>query len=171
MTRLTLPLLCECLLLCIPLNIYVIGNNLAEGIQWALFRYQQSPLGTSLILLPRDLLFVTGGILKGSSVYSTLIWVCGAVLLSVAILLLALAAFRNQPGRVFLAGVLTVIGGLLFLLSMAVQYGPALANSHGSSVPIGIPVIVVTGIWLMYEKFDSGDNTTEDNENPGTRGT
>ena len=55
MTRISLPLLCECLLFFVPLNIYGIGNNLATGVQWALFRYQQSYLGNSLFLIQRDL--------------------------------------------------------------------------------------------------------------------
>ena len=67
MTRLTLPLICECLLFFVPLNIYVIGNDLAHGVQWALFRYQQSYLGNSLILIHKDFMYVADGILRGSS--------------------------------------------------------------------------------------------------------
>ena len=55
MTRISLPFLCECLLFFVPLNIYGIGNYLATGVQWALFRYQQSYLGNSLILIQGDL--------------------------------------------------------------------------------------------------------------------
>ena len=47
MTRISLPLLCECLLFFVPLNIYGIGNNLATGVQWALFRYQRTILETA----------------------------------------------------------------------------------------------------------------------------
>jgi len=157
MKRLTLPLICEILLLCIPLNIYVIGDNLAQGVQWALFRYQQSSMGNSLILIHRDFQYVTGGILKGASAYSTMIWVAGAFLLVAAVLVLAVAVFRDQSGLVFPAGLLTVIGGLLFFAAMIVEYGPALANNHGSSVPVGVPVVVVTGLWLMYGKVGSTD--------------
>ncbi|HVP95529.1 hypothetical protein [Methanoregula sp.] len=169
MTRLTLPLICECLLLCIPLNIYVIGDNLAQGVQWALFRYQQSSMGNSLILIHKDLHYVTGGILKGASAYSTIVWILGALLLVAAAITLAVAAFRHQSNLVFPAGVLTVLCGILFFAAVIVEYGPALANSHGSSVPVGIPVIVVTGFWLMYGTFETGE-TELDNSDDGPEG-
>jgi uncharacterized membrane protein YecN with MAPEG domain len=164
MTRLTLPLICECLLLCIPLNIYVIGNNLAEGVQWALFRYQQSSQGNSLILIHKDLHYVTGGILRGASATSTIIWIVGAVLLVAAVLALALAAVRHTPDLVRPAGMLTVLTGALFLLAELVEYGPVLSNLHGSSIPIGVPVIIVAGLWLIYGEFGTGD---EDTQEPG----
>ena len=162
MTRLTLPFICECLLLCIPLNIYVIGNNLAEGIQWALFRYQQSSQGNSLILIHKDLHYVTGGILRGASATSTIIWILGAMLLVAAVLALALAAVRHTPGLVRPAGMLTVVTGALFLLAELVEYGPAFSNLHGSSVPVGVPVILVVGLWLIYSEFRTGDEKVKE---------
>jgi hypothetical protein len=167
MTRLTLPFICECLLLCIPLNIYVIGNNLAEGIQWALFRYQQSSQGNSLILIHKDLHYVTGGILRGASATSTIIWVVGAVLLVAAVLVLAIAAARHNPGPVRPVGILTLVTGALFLLAEFVEYGAVLSNLHGFSIPIGVPVILVVGLWLIYGEFISGDeNIKEPNALP-----
>jgi hypothetical protein len=172
MTRLTLPLICECLLLfLVPLNIYVIGDNLAQGVQWALFRYQQSYLGNSLILIHKDYLYVADGILRGSSASSTLLWIAGAVLLVAAVIMLAIATARCLPCLVRPAGVLTVATGALFFVAMLVEYGPFLANSHGSSVPIGVPVIIVTGIWLVAGKFEAGEsNTAERGEGEEIRG-
>jgi hypothetical protein len=167
MTRLTLPFICECLLLCIPLNIYVIGNNLAEGIQWALFRYQQSSQGNSLILIHKDLHYVTGGILRGASATSTILWILGAVLLVAAVLVLATAAAQDKTGLVRPAGILTLVTGALFLLAEFVEYGTVLSNLHGSSIPIGVPVILVVGLWLIYGEFISGDeNIKEPNTLP-----
>jgi amino acid transporter len=163
MTRISLPLLCECLLFFIPLNIYGIGNNLATGVQWALFRYQQSYLGNSLILMPGDLSFVFSGMLKGSSAYSTLIWVLGAVLLVAALIVLAFAAARRGARLVKPAGLLTVACGVLFLAAMLVQYGLTLHSDHGFSLPLGIPLVLVTGLWLVYGEFDDGKNGAGDN--------
>jgi heme/copper-type cytochrome/quinol oxidase subunit 3 len=171
MTRLTLPLICECLLFFVPINIYVIGNNLAQGVQWALFRYQQSYLGNSLILIHKDYLYVADGILRGSSAYSTVLWIIGAVLLLAAVVTLGIAAARHTSGPVRSAGVLTIIAGALFFAAMLVEYGPSLANSHGSSVPVGVPVIVVTGIWFVTGKFEAGEiNTVESDEGEEPRG-
>lgn len=160
MTRLTLPFICECLLLCIPLNIYVIGNNLAEGVQWALFRYQQSSLGNTLILIHKDIHYVIGGVLRGASALSTGIWVTGAVLLVAALVVLAIAAVRDKPGLVRPAGILTIACGTLFLFAELVEYGPTLANDHGSSVPVGIPVIIVVGLWLACGNFTTPEENS-----------
>jgi heme/copper-type cytochrome/quinol oxidase subunit 3 len=168
MTRLTLPFICECLLLCIPLNIYVIGDNLAQGVQWALFRYQQSSQGNSLILIHKDVHYVIGGILRGASATSTIIWVIGAVLLVAAVLILATAAAQDNPGLVRPAGILTIACGALFFFAELVEYGPVLANSHGSSVPVGIPVIIVVGLWLACGNFTTPEeNSGEPDECAG----
>ena len=170
MTRLRLPLICECLLFFVPLNIYGIGDNLATGVQWALFRYQQSYLGNSLITLQRDLSYVLEGILKGTSAYSILIWFLGAILLVAALLLLAYAAVQNDARLVKPAGLLTVTGGILFLAAMLVQYGPALHGDHGFSLPIGVPLILITGGWFTWGKFcdnekdTRGDGDAEDHD-------
>ncbi len=95
MTRLRLPLIIECLLFFVPLNIYGIGNNLATGVQWALFRYQESYLGNSLILIHRDIGYVLDDTLRGSSAFSTVIWILGAFLLVAALILLTFAAIRG----------------------------------------------------------------------------
>ena len=160
MTRLTLPFICECLLFFVPLNIYVIGNDLAHGVQWALFRYQQSYLGNSLILIHKDLLYVADGILRGSSAYSTILWITGAVLLVAAVIALGIAAVRRTTCLVRPAGILTVTCGMLFFAAMIVEYGPTLANSHGSSVPVGVPLTLVTGFWLIVGEFDAGERST-----------
>jgi hypothetical protein len=154
MTRLTLLFICECLLFFIPLNIYVIGDHEANGVQWALFRFQESSLGNSLILVNKDIHYVTGGILKGSSAYATIIWVLGACLLVAAFIILGFAVARHDPTLTKSAGLLTIACGALFLIAMLVQYGLFFANDHGSSVPVGVPLILFIGIWLFAGEFE-----------------
>ena len=50
MTRYRFALLSQILIFLIPLNIYMWGDWLIVNVQWALFRYQQSEYGNSLIL-------------------------------------------------------------------------------------------------------------------------
>ncbi|MFA6363886.1 hypothetical protein [Methanoregula sp.] len=165
MTRLRLAFIFECLLFFVPLNIYGIGDNLANGVQWALFRYQQSYLGNSLITLHRDLFYVIDGVLKGTTAYSTGIWFFGALLLVAALILLAFAVMQGKTCLVKPAGLLTITGGLLFLAAMLVQYGVTLHSDHGFSLPIGVPLIVVTGGWLACGEFcDEGKDTGDDGE-------
>ncbi|MGA2699356.1 MAG: hypothetical protein ABSE74_06920 [Methanoregula sp.] len=167
MTRLRLPLIIECLLFVVPLNIYGIGNNLATGIQWALFRFQESYLGNSLILIHRDLGYVHDGILKGSSAFSTVIWSLGAFLLVAALILLTFATVKDDTRPVKPAGLLTIAGGMLFLVAMLVQYGPALHSDHGFSLPLGVPLILVTGCWLAWGNFCDDEPGTVDEGDAG----
>ncbi|MGB8218973.1 MAG: hypothetical protein WCE46_01170 [Methanoregula sp.] len=172
MTRFRLPLIVECLLFFVPLNIYGIGNNLATGVQWALFRYQESYLGNSLILIHRDLGYVLNGTLRGSSAFSTVIWILGAFLLVAALILLTFATVLDDARPVKPAGLLNIAGGVLFLVAMLVQYGPALHSDHGFSLPIGVPLILVTGCWLVFGNFcddedgtvDGGDTESHDSD-------
>jgi len=159
MKRLTFPLLCECLLLIIPLNIYTIGNDLAHGIQWALFRYQQSSMGNSLILAYKDILYITHGLLKGSSAYSAAVWVLGAILLVLAVILMAVAYVNERNRYVTYAGFLTIASSVLFFIAEIVQYGPMLANDHGSAIPAGVPLVLIVGIWLVKCGLDPESGT------------
>jgi hypothetical protein len=152
----------ECLLFFVPLNIYGIGNNLATGVQWALFRYQESYLGNSLILIHRDLGYVLNGTLRGSSAFSTSIWILGAILLVAALILLTFATVQGDARPVKFAGLLTIAGGVLFLIAMLVQYGLTLHSDHGFSLPIGVPLILVTGCWLAWGNFCDEKNETVD---------
>ena len=165
MTRLRLPLIIECLLFFVPLNIYGIGNNLATGIQWALFRYQESYLGNSLILIHRDLGYVLDDTLRGSSAFSTVIWILGAFLLVAALILLMFAAVQDDARPAKPAGLLNIAGGVLFLIAMLVQYGPTLHSDHGFSLPLGVPLVLVTGCWLAFWNVcDDGNKAVDDGD-------
>lgn len=140
------PVIFGLLLFLVPQNIYVIGDRMATGIQWALFRYQVSDLGNSLILASRDLYYVTAGILKGATAISTVVWLCGAVLLVAAFCLLAVSARLVRP-----AGLVIIASGILFLLADIVQYGIAFHNMHGYALPVGVPLVLVVGAWCYRE--------------------
>jgi len=144
------PVIFGLLLFLVPQNIYVIGDRMATGVQWALFRYQVSDLGNSLILASRDLYYVTAGILKGATAVSTVVWLCGAVLLVAAFCLLAISALR--PARLVRpAGLVIIASGILFLLADIVQYGIAFNNMHGYALPVGVPLVLVVGVWCYRE--------------------
>jgi hypothetical protein len=53
---------------------------------------------------------------------------------------------------------------------MIVQYGPALHSDHGFSLPLGVPLILVTGCWLAFWNVCDDENETADDgdtEDPG----
>jgi hypothetical protein len=45
---------------------------------------------------------------------------------------------------------------------MLVQYGLTLHSDHGFSLPIGVPLILVTGCWLAWGNFCDEENETVD---------
>ena len=65
MDKYKISLLLQCLVFLIPINIYVIGDWLGTGVQWALFRYQQTYMGDSLILVTRGITLVLDGTIGG----------------------------------------------------------------------------------------------------------
>jgi hypothetical protein len=70
----------------IPMNIYVIGEELGSGIQWFFFRYQQTTMGSGLVLLNREIVYVAKGFLTGKSAISIYLWLVGVGLIVIATL-------------------------------------------------------------------------------------
>jgi len=153
MTRFRLLITLQWLLFLIPLNIYVIGDRWATGIQWAVFRYQTSFMGNSLILLNRDLSYIQTGVLTGKSAIPIILWFTGAILLVIALLLTIFAWINEDPAVLKKSAALIIAGGLLFLLAMFVQYGPLLHGGKGFSIPFGVPLVFFTG-WCVYCGFN-----------------
>jgi len=153
-----LPVLIQSVLFFIPVNIYVIGDWLARGLQWSMFRYQQSDMGSSLIGFSKDLMYLQENILKGSSALAAECNLVASVMMILAFFILVFA-LTNTPGRWIPYGALcSICGGIFFLVADIVQYGIFLNGPSGFVIPIGIPIILVAGIWMYRTDF----------KNPGT---
>lgn len=143
------PLLLTLLLFVIPLNIYVIGEWLASGVQWAFFKYQTFSMGDSLITFSRDLEFISMGLYTGKTAFSVYLWTAGVAVLILALLLL-MAAFaeeeKDHDPR--FPGLLLASGGFFFLASCMSQYGFFLNGPAGFTIPIGVPLVWVVGWWV-----------------------
>ncbi len=137
------------LLFLVPLNIYVIGDWIGTGVQWALFRYQDTSYGTSLITLDRDIWYITSGLITGKSAISISLWVAGTVLLVISCIVLAVLIAEEIDEHIQIPGLMVIVSGILLLLSCMTQYGPLLSGPAGFSVPIGIPLVWVVG-WLIF---------------------
>ena len=61
MNRFKLSLIFQCLIFLIPLNIYMWGDWILVSVQWAFFRYMQTPYGNSLIIGYKDMLYILQG--------------------------------------------------------------------------------------------------------------
>jgi hypothetical protein len=155
------------LLFLIPLNIYVIGDWIGTGVQWALFRYQDTSYGTSFITLFREFEYVTSGIIAGKSAVSISLWVAGAFLLVISCIVLAVMIAEEMDEHIQVPGLMVIASGILLLLSCMAQYGPLLSGPAGFSIPVGIPLVWAVG-WLIF--VQNKMEQREDEEDPGVEG-
>jgi hypothetical protein len=154
MCKLKIPLIIQSLVFLIPINYYVIGQGMANGVQWALFRYQQDILGNNFYSITSDFLAVISGGLQGERALAVILWTMGTSLLVGCFCLQLLILQKKKPGYGKWIAITTVISGLIFLLSDVVQYGLLFHGAGGFCIPIGIPIIIVMG-WLAYRYEDS----------------
>jgi hypothetical protein len=152
MTRINIPLILQCLTLIIPLNLYVIGDWLGSGIQWALFRYQDTYAGTSIIPFTSEVGYVLSGTITGRSALSMSAGAFGTCLLVVAFFLVLFSIPSDPEKRMKTAGILTIVSGFSFLGSSFLQYGIFLNGPGGFVIPVGIPLLLIIG-WIMYSGF------------------
>jgi len=151
------------LLFLIPLNIFVIGDWIGKGVQWALFRYQDTSYGTSLITLFRETEYVTSGIITGKSAVSISLWVAGAFLLVISCIVLAVMIAEEMDEHIQIPGLMVIASGILLLLSCMTQYGPLLSGPAGFSVPVGVPLVWAVG-WLIFIQDSPEQREDEEGE-------
>jgi len=150
-----LPVILQAILFIIPVNIYVIGDWLASGIQWSLFRYQQSDLGNSLIWFTKDISYLQQNLLKGRSVLAAECDIIATLLMILAFFILVFA-LTDKPGiRIKYGALCSLVGGVCFLIADIIQYGILFNGSSGFIIPVGIPVIFIAGIWMYRTNFQS----------------
>jgi hypothetical protein len=143
------------LLLLVPINVYIIGDWLGSGIQWAFIRYQQTYLGSNLIFIYQDLNYIFNGFVSEKTGFSIGVWIIGLIFIVLALLL-----STEIPGKVGIrhAGILLIFGGAAFLISDVIQYGIFLHGPVGICIPIGIPVIFVVGWWMYAGEGKKNEN-------------
>ncbi|KAF1075254.1 hypothetical protein [Methanogenium sp. MK-MG] len=137
------------LILCVPVSVYVVGSMLGAGVQFPLFRYQETYMGANVITIFHDLQYVLEGTITGRSALMPVFWTAGVMsgiagLVSVAV-----------PPRIHVlysprrSGICIMGAGLLYLFALIAQYGPSFSSSGGFAIPVGVPVLVVAG-WLVW---------------------
>jgi hypothetical protein len=140
------------ILLClIPMNIFIIGRDyIGAGIQFPFFRFQVSYLGNSFIIIIQEISYVFNGIIFGVSIFSLLLWIFGSLLLLISILIPLVKSRFIRNGHQN-SGILIFLTGILFLISIVIQYGPYFHGSAGTAIPIGLPVLFFIGGWIYTE--------------------
>lgn len=150
------------LIFCIPVSVYVIGSMLGAGVQFPLFRYQDTYMGTNVITIARDLQYVLEGTITGRSALMPVLWTAGVVSGMVGFVSVAVPPRMHglySPRR---GGICIMGAGLLYLVALIAQYGPAFSSSGGFAIPVGVPVLVAAG-WLVWSGilFPDANETDE----------
>jgi hypothetical protein len=139
------------LIFLVPVYFFSIGDFYGSGFQTPLFRYQDVFLGSFLVLVSNDLNSVITGFFQGMMAASVLLWLLGSVFLIINIVLLfADTTLIERTTR--RSGILIIVSGIFFLLSILVHYGPLLHNTLGIAIPLGLPLIFLIGIWMYLWK-------------------
>jgi hypothetical protein len=159
MTRYKIPLILQCLIFLIPLNIYMWGDWLLVNVQWALFRYQQSPIGNSLILGYKDILYIYSG--QNTGVYNIAaasLWTIGSIILLIGLCITIFAYKEERSSLIKTASYYTICGGIFLGLSALCRF------YSGFAIPVGVPIILIIGWWMYQGKYeiDDGDNKPEE---------
>jgi hypothetical protein len=156
------------LTLLLPVNVYCIGDALGAGLQFPLFRYQQTYLGTGPIALTRDLDYVTTGIIAGRSALSIVLSVGGTLLLIAAITLFVIQWQAEYKTVRKLISLILAGAGVAYLASCVAQYGPLLHGPAGFCIPVGLPLIAGVA-WVAYHVGEE-DGPGESSVSPGPDG-
>ena len=142
MRRIIVPFLLCLIFFFLPLQLFIIGENSGVGIQSAVYRYQVSDYGASLIPLPREAIFIIDGIYTGKTALSIIVWIAGTALLSCTTIF---SLIYSQEGRPDMKRLISygILGSCAFyLISCIIQYGIFFTGPAGISVPIGILGII-----------------------------
>ncbi|MCX6689215.1 MAG: hypothetical protein NTZ39_05955 [Methanoregula sp.] len=138
-----------------PIQIYSIGDVYGAGIQGAFYRYQESSLGSSFIPITQDLHYVTSGNYYGQTAVSILVWTAGDILLVLATILSLMKEQKIVDTKSKIVYSLLITSGMVFLISIMFQYGIFLYGIAGISIPLGIPLIIISGMYFFTQTADA----------------
>ena len=140
--------------LILPLQCFVIGNDLAFGIQGSVFRYQMTADGNSLIPLTHEVAFVTQGTYAGRTAFMVIFWTLGTVVLTLTTI--GALFYRNRLPQKYVRYIVAGLAGagILYLASCVAQYGLLLHGPAGVSIPLGVLVLFLFAVFLqVYQDF------------------
>jgi len=162
--RSVLKVVLSALLFLVPINVYMIGDGIGTGIQWALFRYQQTTFGNTLFTIDMDIGYVMGGVITGKSALSTVAWAGGALLLVAALILVLFSMKEDEFSRIRHAGYLTLAAWLAFVAADMLQYGLIFSGPAGFVIPVGLPLVFIVGWWhvISTDREEGCDSVHEE---------
>lgn len=149
------PIIIICIIFFVfPFQCYIIGDGVGIGVQGAVFKYQITNYGNSLIPITSDIMYIVIGIYSGKTALSIILWALGTVLLTVTTIFIILHAkdleiYRNRSIFISLSEVCCC-----YIASCIAQYGWLFNGPSGKSLPIGIIILMAWMIFFYKFKFD-----------------
>jgi hypothetical protein len=164
MIKLRPSFILHCLVFLIPVNIYAfgvpdklrdpVGDWAVAGIQWALFQYQETVSGSSLISVSNLIRFIFEGDITGISAIPLMVGILAALLLVCSFIVNIASLAKGSHPYVRISSVMIIMCGLLFAISDLLLYGPLFHGPDGFCIPVGIPVMLFIG-WWTYRHEDT----------------
>jgi hypothetical protein len=138
----------------IPVQIFRIGTSLGYGIQWPLFRYQDTIIGVSCVSLLNDIGYLLTGTITGRSGISSILFLSSSMILLVSTIALIHSYITGQIIKFRKYSLFLSLSAILYLISIMIQYGLLLSGIAGISIPIGVPLMFFIGWWLHTYGMD-----------------
>lgn len=140
------------ILFLIPLNFFIISSGIGSGIQWFFFKYQTTVIGDSLIPTAAGLQYILSGTITGKSVFFEV-----SPLVSLAVFFIAFMYILSNQTK--MAGILTILSGIISLSTAVIQYGVTLHGAAGVYIPFGSAILLAYGVMLSLSVPDpTGEN-------------
>jgi len=159
----SLPLLA--LLFIVPQSLFVIGDYIAVGLRFPLFRVQlvfqgiTQPDGSlttaitpSIITIIKEIQFIPSGMVGpvfGRTAVATYVWLAGLIVLLAAAALVISWQVLDNPDHSRYPGPLIFLAGGLFLVWAVIQFGVFFSGPVGYSIPVGVPFLWYSGYQLI----------------------
>ncbi len=150
MHRFAVPFLLLVIFFIFPFQVFIIGNETGIGIQGAVYRYQVTSYGNSLIPVTQEIMYIVNGIYSGRTAISIILWALGTILLTITTWFGLIYADGSRPDFTKKVSLGLIGSCACYLFSCIAQYGIFFQGPAGTSIPFGIVIILV---WLVILQF------------------
>ncbi len=137
----------------VPLQCFIIGHDMGAGIQGAVYRYQITSAGESVIPVTAEFSYVTSGGITGKTAMSIIVWTLGTVILSLVAITSLILWDRIQEKQLILLIKCASVAGVLYGIALIIQYGILLSGPAGISLPIGIILLFIFLICVYFYRL------------------
>jgi hypothetical protein len=133
-----------------PLQVFIIGEETGIGFQGAVYRYQITGYGNSLIPITQEAMYIANGIYSGKTALSVILWVLGTIVLTITMWFGLVYSWDNRQDFGNRIGLGLAGSCICYICSCITQYGIFFHGPAGTSIPFGIGIIL---LWIGIIRF------------------